>query len=579
MRGFTHLRASAFLIAGMCMALFMFAGQASAQLSKDDQKCVNEINKSASKVTKAMGGDISSCVKDVGKGKTLDPFTTCITSDPKGKVAKQVGKLVSKVGSKCPGNPAFPLLDVSLTDQMNALAIAKELAIIAAILGTDLNGAIVDCDTDKDACKCQQSVIKQVFKCQKAKLGDFIACKKDELKGKNGPPVTSALELQNACLGTNGTNESIPDGKGKQAKDCGAKLASAISKKCPDPDQFPGCGTVNAAELEVCVEVIVECEVCRFLNALDNLGRNCDEFDNGVVDGSCISENHKCVFDDPNNLEALLLDTQISPIPFPLSGSLDINCGTEVDPNTGKAPCDCTLQDIDPLNIPTLGFVCLVPAPGCSAGEIDCDGGNVLDTNAASDHNVGACTGNADCIAQCASHCGAATVSDTGCEGFCEFGARDGLPCTQDDDDPNDPAAGCPDGSCAGDDGVPHGNICGCHCTSVAGAPSDPGDIACEMGTSITVETAGPCDGTDETINIGTACIPITTANASGIIVDANNTALKELPVGGSSDDGTPSDCGDLFASVTTGTVFVGKVNFFDSALGDLATTLTLACQ
>ena len=101
----------------------------------------------------------------------------------------------------------------------------------------------------------------------------------------------------------------------------------------------------------------------------------------------------------------LVLLTQAFPIQLGLSGSLDIDCGL-VDPNTGKAACSCDLQSIDPIAIPSIGFTCLTPEAGCPPGEIDCDGGNDLDVDVTSDHNIGACTSNADCASQCVTFCG-----------------------------------------------------------------------------------------------------------------------------------------------------------------------------
>jgi len=361
-----HFQRHACLVSAIVLALYIAPGLASAALSKDDQKCINEINKSASKVAKAVCGDISSCLKNVGKEKTTDTWTECIASDPKGKQAKATGKLTSKVSSKCLSDPNFPSIDTSDTAGMNARAIAKELAILEAIMGTDVDGAVALCDPDKDDCKCQQAVIKQAWKCQGSKLKDFIACKKNGLKGKNGPAFESALELQNACLGTNGTGESIPDSKGKQQKDCFTKLDSTIGKKCPatDIDLFPGCGTVDAAGLSACIDLIVECEVCRFLNDLDNLGRNCDEFDNGVEDGSCpgagpapkdldadghITTIEDCLGSDP-------ADPNSTPESFVLDDSCDDDIDNDKDGQTDGDDDGCSPETVAVETYPAAGL-------------------------------------------------------------------------------------------------------------------------------------------------------------------------------------------------------------------------------
>ena len=271
---------------GLALEAFVDIGwsvSVSGPLSKDDQKCVNEVNKNVEKVGKALGGDISKCTKDAGKGKLTTTYTECLTADGKGKVGKATGKLTSKVGQKCPSDPAFPAIDTSDTAGMNASALAKELAMINSLMGSSLDGAIVDCEDNKDNCKCQAAIVKQMYKCQSAKLKSFNACKKDGLKGKT-TLIISAAQLESQCMDDAGM---IPDAKGKIDKHCGTKLDSTISKKCPDTDIFPGCGALDVAGLADCVDQIVECEVCRLLNAIDGLSRDCDEFDDGVVNASC----------------------------------------------------------------------------------------------------------------------------------------------------------------------------------------------------------------------------------------------------------------------------------------------------
>ncbi len=49
--------------------LLLLPGLASAQeLDKGDVKCVNSINKGASKVSKAQGKALAACIKNGGKG-------------------------------------------------------------------------------------------------------------------------------------------------------------------------------------------------------------------------------------------------------------------------------------------------------------------------------------------------------------------------------------------------------------------------------------------------------------------------------------------------------------------------------
>ena len=221
------LRGLAFLIAGMCLALFMFSGVATA----DDDKCVNTANKNMAKVAKAISGDIAKCIKDGGSGK-LPPgqsIENCITSDPKGKVQKAKDKAEEKIQADCPSPPVVPPVDTIDPDALSQIMIDKELALIHAVFGTDLDEVVAMKDPDKDEWKCQSAVAKAVGKCQDAKLATYNSCKKVQLKAG---VLHNAGQLQYACMGT-GTDPAfrgIPDGKGKIAKKCGNGLGGTLGK-------------------------------------------------------------------------------------------------------------------------------------------------------------------------------------------------------------------------------------------------------------------------------------------------------------------------------------------------------------
>ncbi len=157
-------------------ALLMFSGVVNAQLDKVEQKCANSINKGAAKVAKAQAGDNSACIKDYGKNK-IPSAEACITSDPKGKVSKAISKLKT---SDCPsGAPSFLLGLKTSSSESGDIMKAKDLNLIHAIFGSDLDVFIVDAGVDKDGAKCQAASAKEVGKCQVAKLGSFNSCKKD----------------------------------------------------------------------------------------------------------------------------------------------------------------------------------------------------------------------------------------------------------------------------------------------------------------------------------------------------------------------------------------------------------------
>ncbi len=244
---------------------------------KDQQKCIVGLNKNMAKVAKAQGKDICACIKDGSKDKLGGTIEDCTTADAKGKVAKAQAKTISKAGSDCSTTPDFGPSD---PDSVNQAAISKELDLIHDIFGSDLDAAIEDFATNKDGAKCQIDAAKAAKKCQDTKLAEFNSCKKAGLKDAT---VHDALTLAD-CMGQ--------DPKGKIAKACQSKLKAKLDSKCAGTlDVFPGCNDPNAPgttqELADCLDRLVECRVCLGLNAADNLARDCDDFDDGALNGSC----------------------------------------------------------------------------------------------------------------------------------------------------------------------------------------------------------------------------------------------------------------------------------------------------
>jgi hypothetical protein len=201
--------------------------------SKDQQSCINELNKGLAKVAKTQGKDIGKCIKDGSKGKLEgQSIEECITADNKGKVAKAKQKTISKASPLCGVPPDFGPSD---PNTVNQVAVEKELSLIHEVFGSDLDAAtaIISAADNKDGSKCQQGVAKAMKKCQDAKLKVFNACKKSGLSAKSSSRIVNPLGLA-GCF--SGRGDSIAaDVKGKVAKACDpgtGKIKTTIDKKC-----------------------------------------------------------------------------------------------------------------------------------------------------------------------------------------------------------------------------------------------------------------------------------------------------------------------------------------------------------
>jgi len=277
------------VLPAMVATVFLVLASASGALgqaqSKNQQKCLNGINKDGSLVAKQQGKESLACIKDAGKGKLVGTAQACLTADAKGKVQKKKDKTVQNEAKKCIEQPDFGHTGAAV---VNDAAMQAELDLVADVFGPDLDAAVIDCDVSKDGCGCQQKVSKSVEKQVATKLKEFLKCKKEALK--NG--ATSAVALAD-CVNDAGTPGSIAaDTKGKVAKGV-EKIAKDVVKKCDEKgvtDGFPGdCTGLSGSPLAVCLDVLVECRVCQMINEMDGLFVNCDLFDNGTADASCES--------------------------------------------------------------------------------------------------------------------------------------------------------------------------------------------------------------------------------------------------------------------------------------------------
>jgi hypothetical protein len=310
----------------------------------------------------------------------------------------------------------------------------------------------------------------------------------------------------------------------------------------------------------------------------------------GERDGQDCTASAQCVggtCSTSGNISKIELNVAALPVPlsYPLQGQIQLNRGEISD---SQATMECAIKSIDPINIPSIGCLCISPAtePCTPPGVIECGGGALLGVDLLSDGNIGSCENNEACSTSCDTYCSVVggTRQTSGCVGFCSGSTAQ--QCNTDAD-----CNETDNGACNGPDPVGFtANICQCQCVNtVAGEAARPGDFQCQLGVTLVVEDGTPCDGTDVAIAVGDACIPVTTSSASSLITNANFNPPGcpgggppcHLPTEGQILNlGTPVACtaydeGDSVSGLTG----VGVVNLFGSALGDIATELFAVCK
>ena len=350
-----------------------------AQQDKDQQGCINAVNKDAAKVGQAQGKENSACVKTGSKG----PVTaTCPTDDLKGKVGKKTAKTLADETSKCTTAPGFAYTSGA---NANGAFQQSELDLLSDMFGgTDLSGVIV---ADKDTGGCQAAVTKDVGKLAAAASKAFVSCKKTALKGG----TVTATDVQN-CVGD--------DTKGKVVKSS-AKLGSDIGKKCGAATiatAFPGaCSASTAGTLGGCLTARAKCRVCLAANDADGLSADCDTIDDGLGNSSCGAP-AGCPLAaglyTTSQVAGGTLDVYgFAPFPFPAGGFI------KQDVAAASLP-DCVHDTVvpfvalnDPGNgffapnfcVPALNLITNVKQTGCGVGRIDSNGGSDFDTNEVAD--------------------------------------------------------------------------------------------------------------------------------------------------------------------------------------------------
>ncbi len=256
------------------VAAFALGASPAQALDSAQQGCVNALNKTGAKVAATQGKAISSCIKAAAKDKLVEPTVdACFTADTKGKIAGAEQKTTDAQASKC--SAPFPTFAYETPATINGAATDGEIAMAGDIFGSPVDTAMQTGDTGS----CQAAVNKAYEKLAATRMKSFLSCKKSGLKDLS---IDSAAQLE-PCI----TDD--PKGKVTKAAD---KLGATVTKKCAGvtlASAFPGCSSEAGSDsaLANCVARKAECNVCLSLNDMDGLENECDEVDDGVVNGTC----------------------------------------------------------------------------------------------------------------------------------------------------------------------------------------------------------------------------------------------------------------------------------------------------
>ncbi len=299
-RGRRRSRVSLSIVAFAAVVALALTGDVRAEVqTSGQQKCLNALYKGAGKVGQSQGKVNSKCVKsrqanatdqlgNPDQERTLD---ACPSNDIKGSVAKATAGLVATETSKCTVEP--PTYGAGTADQLAGAASSQSRAVLRDLLGLNQHFAVISkvAYADKAAASCQPVTIQNAGKLYDTLWKEMQGAAKSALAGKTAPAVTSAAELQTAI-----ESALAADVKGKIAK-ATLKLTDAMAKTCGATDQelitmfkgscMPSAAT-TAAQLSACAVSATRCRFCRALTGSTGLGFDCEAFDDGAANDSCV---------------------------------------------------------------------------------------------------------------------------------------------------------------------------------------------------------------------------------------------------------------------------------------------------
>ena len=541
-----------------------------ALVSTEERKCIDEINKGGRKISQVQNKAFQGCIKLYQKDILPQTLAECLPEGFPPKVTLNVEKVEAKADKVCGGVP--PSFGGSSIDGQTDVAIQASFDLLEDLFGPAPIEAAVS-TTDATA-KCQQTMLKDLHKCHDTRLKTYRKCVLDGLKFGS---IQDEIGMELLCL--QAADQTEP--RGKIAANCSSKPTGHVSGRCLNQGvaldtAFPGCNTTDGANLVSCMDAAARCRLCNFAVEVNNLLTDCDEYDDGSENLSCVTPN---ICGDGTILEAEACDDGNRTSGDGCDSSCQIETGFDClgEPSTcseicgdglivGGETCDdggTTSGDgCDSSCQIETGFDCLGEPSTCS--EV-CGDGLIVGGEACDDTNTNPGDG---CDAACQVESGYAC---SGLPSTCSEVCGDGLIVGSEtcDDTNTNPGDGC-DAACQVESGYACSglpSICG----EVCGDGLIIGGEACDDGGT----TSG--DGCDASCQLepGFNC-------GSGAPTVCTNICGDGLVVAGETCDDTnttPGDGCDASCQVETGYACPGEPSVCAPVCGDGLVILPETCD
>ena len=258
-----------------------------AQLTRDQQACVNEMNKNGEKVNRTQLKENEWCLNRFQRENLDQPtFDACTTDDFRDRVTRAEERTVTREIRKCDPLVVPPPYAYTDAATVNAAGVNHALWLLYQIFG---GPPVDDADlftkaTNNDTANCQREMLRRANNLENTVLRAVNRAKRQALRDET---VDSKAALEDKLRDVLSSNARI-----KRTED---KLVRRVDRMCNAllalPDTiFPGvCANPDLSVVEDCVIAAARCEACLKINAFDALDLDCDQADDqDNTNGSCM---------------------------------------------------------------------------------------------------------------------------------------------------------------------------------------------------------------------------------------------------------------------------------------------------
>jgi hypothetical protein len=257
------------------LAVLVLAHPATAEVqTRLQQQCINVLNAGGAAFARARADALVRCVRDAAKGRLRgQSIADCLAADRGGRARRAAIRLAKAAQRRCLETPT---LGPATPDAVTA-AFADFLH-PAALLGDDLDAAIIARRADRAGAACQAVVVAGLARVVGARVDAYGGC---VAGGLAAGTITTAEDLA-ACRGD--------DRRGRVARALAVAHRQA-ARRCGTTGldaAFPGeCAHEALDTLLGCVDRRATCDLCLAHNAADGAAALCHRFVDGVARPFC----------------------------------------------------------------------------------------------------------------------------------------------------------------------------------------------------------------------------------------------------------------------------------------------------